>query len=164
MKNFFKFNLAASILFLFFSCQKDDKPIDANANIENVHQKTIKTVSAKDVPEVMTFLKKTNNQNLNFSISRSSETGVVLKRSEPDLILTDLETQKIKALTGFSGKTNYTFKLKLKDTPSYPDEVSFFSLIVKEINSVEGFYGYIQEYRVDKQWYLSNNIIENMSS
>ncbi|MCR9181580.1 MAG: hypothetical protein NXH73_01525 [Flavobacteriaceae bacterium] len=152
------------VLFVLFSCQTDDKPIDVNTGIEGVHQKTIKTVSASDVPEVMNFLKKANNNTLDFSISRSSETGVILDSREPDLILTDLETQQIQSLTGSSGKTNYTFMLKLQNAPEYPDEVSFFNLIVKEINTVEGFYSYIQEYRVDKQWYLNNDLSHDMST
>lgn len=93
---------------------------------------------------------------LGFNIKLSSVEGFHNRSGEPDLVLTELNTENIIALTNEAGKTNYTFQLDLENVPFYENEFSFFNLVVKEINSTEGFYGYIQEYRMSEEWYREN--------
>ncbi|MBA3986888.1 MAG: hypothetical protein H0X63_10040 [Flavobacteriales bacterium] len=158
-----KWKFLTFLLLILFSCQKDDaaKP-DKDAH-NHFGEQQIKKVTSRDIPKVMDFLNRKNEGQLRFKIKPSTIEGLPVKSSELDLIFTDLETDKILALTDEAGRTNYTFRLILESAPHYEGEESFFNLIVKEINTEEGYYAYIQEYRIDQNWYTSSLYL-NMAS
>ena len=62
-------------------------------------------------------------------------------------------TSQILAITNEANLTNYSFQLQIENAPVYEGEVSFFNLIVKETTAQVGYYAYIQEYRMDENWY-----------
>ena len=121
-------------------------------------------IEAIDIPEVMQFLKSKSNPDLNFSIQTGGIPGQQNRSSEPDLVISDLITEQILAVTNQTNLTNYTFLLRIDTAPYYEGEVSFFNLIVKETTANEGYYAYIQEYRVDENWYVSNGSILDMQT
>ncbi len=151
-----KWKFLTFLLLILFSCQKDDALKPEEASHPHPEEHHIQKVSSQDIPKVMDFLKGKNNGQLRFKIQASNGEGIQTKSSEPDLILTDLETENILALTDEAGRTNYSFQLTFENAPQYEGEVSIFNLIVKEINTEEGFYGYIQEYRMSNDWYREN--------
>lgn len=157
-------NLLFSYISLFFvslfilSCQKDDtirpqSEVDFSQN--NLQQKF---VNADDIPEVMDFLKRSGPYNLKYTIQTGSLIGENIRSGEPDLVLSDLVTSQILAITNEANLTNYSFQLQIENAPVYEGEVSFFNLIVKETTAQVGYYAYIQEYRMDENWYRNQGL------
>jgi|GEM_PF-1683230 len=121
-------------------------------------------VTADDIPEVMQFLRGNSSPNLHFTIQTGELPEGQNRSGEPDLIISELMTEQILAVTNEANLTNYSFQLRVDNAPYYEGEVSFFNLIVKETTAVEGYYAYIQEYRMDENWYVDNDSILDMQT
>tara|TARA_R110002072_G_scaffold151503_5_gene300901 strand:- start:2243 stop:3874 length:1632 start_codon:yes stop_codon:yes gene_type:complete len=154
MKNLFFRNISLFFISLFIiSCQKDDT-ISPQAGIDfSENHLQHKYVNADDIPEVMEFLRRSGPQDFKYEIQTGSLPGEQTRSGEPDLVLSDLVTSQIMAITNEANLTNYSFQLEIENAPVYEGEISFFNLIVKETTAQEGYYAYIQEYRMDENWY-----------
>jgi hypothetical protein len=148
-------------LLILTSCQKDDVKQESfhHFSDENLNHKM---VTADDIPEVMQFLWANAAPDLKFLIQTEGIPGVLNKSGELDLIISELNTEQVLAVTNESDLTNYSFQLIVDTAPHYEGEVSFFNLIVKETTAVEGYYAYIKEYRMDENWYVGNESILDM--
>lgn len=151
------------LLLILSSCQKDDVKQELFHHFSN-EKLNHKMVTAADIPEVMKFLRANSSKDLRFTIHTGSITGGHNRSGEPDLIISELMTEQILAVTNASSLTNYSFQLRVDTAPYYEGEVSFFNLIVKETTAVEGYYAYIQEYRMDENWYVGNDYILDMQT
>lgn len=151
------------LLLILSSCQKDDVKQESSHHFsdENLNHKM---VTADDIPEVMQFLRGNSSPNLYFTIQTGELPEGQNRSGEPDLIISELMTEQILAVTNEANLTNYSFQLRVDNAPYYEGEVSFFNLIVKETTAVEGYYAYIQEYRMDENWYVDNDSILDMQT
>lgn len=151
-------------LFLILtSCQKEDVKQDSFPHFSN-KEVGHKMVTATDIPEVMGFLRANASSDLRYTIHAGGILGSQTRSGEPDLVISELMTEQILAVTNEAYLTNYSFQLRVDTAPYYEGEISFFNLIVKETTAQEGYYAYIQEYRMDENWYVSNNYQLNMHS
>lgn len=159
MKNLFFRNISLFFISLFIiSCQKDDT-ISPQAEIDfSQNQFQQKYVNAEDIPEVMDFLRRSGPQDFKYEIQTGSLPGEQTRSGEPDLVLSDLVTSQIMAITNEANLTNFSFQLEIENAPVYEGEISFFNLIVKETTAQEGYYAYIQEYRMDENWYRNQDL------
>jgi hypothetical protein len=144
------------ILLILSSCQKDDVKEEYfhHFSSEKIDHKM---VTATDIPEVMQFLRAKASPDLRFNIHDGSMLGVQNRSGESNLIISELITEQILSVTNEASLTNFSFQLRVDTAPEYDGYVSFFNLIVKETTSFEGYYAYIQEYRMDKSWYEGND-------
>lgn len=151
------------LLLILTSCQKDDVKQESSHHFsdENLNHKM---VTADDIPEVMQFLRENSSPNLHFTIQTGELPEGQNRSGEPDLIISELMTEQILAVTNEANLTNYSFQLRVDTAPYYEGEVSFFNLIVKETTAIEGYYAYIQEYRMDENWYVGNDSILDMQT
>jgi len=157
MKNLlFRYISVLFVTLFTLSCQKDDT-ISPQTEIDfsqtHLQQKFVK---ANEIQDVMDFLRRSGPYDFKYAIQTGSLPEGLTRSGEPDLILSDLVTDQILAITNEANLTNYSFQLEIENAPVYESEISFFNLIVKETNTQEGYYAYIQEYRMDKYWYQGN--------
>lgn len=149
------------LLLILTSCQKEDDKQESFHHFSNENV-SHKMVTATDIPEVMQFLRANASPDLHFAIQIGELPEGQNRSGESDLIISELMIEQILAVTNEANLTNYSFQLRVDTAPYYEGEVSFFNLIVKETTAVEGYYAYIQEYRMDENWYVGNGSILDM--
>lgn len=129
------------LLGVIASCDDDN---ELNNTLQNESQNlTSKTISGKDVPNIISFVKNQSNEELEFSLGLKNSAN----RSHENLTIGSIQTDEIKQITNDANRSNYTFKV---DKQNSTDELSFINYTVKE--SPDGFYSYFLEYVPDVNW------------
>ena len=138
------FLLCLCALFIL-GCQQED---DIEKQTRPVVQKlTTKTISGKDLPEVLNFIQSKSNSRMQFRLDDSNSPEGQFRNHEDNLSLTTTITEQIKQVTNNYGKSNYTFKLIEEETK---EGVYFLNLVVKEYKDT--FYLYITKYLPELNW------------
>ncbi|MFT5890623.1 MAG: hypothetical protein ACI9Y7_000716 [Dokdonia sp.] len=135
--------LFVTICIQLYSCQTDDRDqLEAQSSHHRNHA-TVKTISGKDIPEILQVIKKESNKDLKFSLTPSQG----LSRSTESTISGTLNTDKIRQVTDHEGKSNYTFSLTKEGEIT---EFSVVNYVLKESGS--GYYSYFLEFMPDENW------------
>ncbi|WP_299674947.1 hypothetical protein [uncultured Dokdonia sp.] len=130
------------LLTLFFSCHTEsDELLDTQTILE---RQTSKTVTADQIPDIISFVETQSNKNLSFTLNNSVNGQ---NRSEENLIIGSLNTERIQQITNSENRTNYTFTME-KESPS--QEASIINYVVKE--NGDSYYSYFLEFVPDANW------------
>jgi hypothetical protein len=148
--------LIISILLIISSCEKEET--DPEITTETSNGQHLSNVTSKDIPQVIGFLEQDGKSGLNFLLDRGESCD---NKSSSNLVLTSAELNNIKKLTNSQGISNYTFQLNFDNYQNLDGYTSYFNLVVKELSTGD-YYSYIQEFRVDNTWLLSNSLQTNM--
>ena len=154
LSQYLKLFVLGTTLFVF-NCQQED---DIEKQLTNsVTQKSItKTVSAEDVPEIISFIQSKSNPEMQFRLDDINSPDGQNRNHEENLTLTTTLTNQIEQATNSFGKSNYTFEL-IEETTRHG--VYFLNLIVKEYKDT--FYMYIVKYVPDGIWLETHNIYKD---
>ena len=147
--------LLFGVILLVISCQQDDDEKPPN-NLSVEKKSSTKTISGKDVPHVLNFIRFKSNHDMGFILDDSNSPEGQFRNHEENLSLTITLTDEIKQVTDSYGKSNYTFKLIEEEAK---EGVYFLNLVVKEYRDT--FYLYIVKYVADNSWIASNSIYKD---
>ncbi|MFC4636595.1 AHH domain-containing protein [Dokdonia ponticola] len=151
---FFKIILVCFCIHLY-SCQTDDvdHQLESQSNNDRNHS-IIKTISGKDIPEILQVIQEESNKELTFSFS-PSQGG---HRSIEDTITGTLNTDKIRQVTDEFGTSNYTFSLTKE---GHVNELSIVNYVLKE--TADGYYSYFLEFIPETNWLNSTSNPNDLS-
>lgn len=140
LRNFL--NLFLLSLFIIISgCENDKEP--NNIPLNKSQNLTSKTISGKEIPDIINFVRNQSNDEMKFSLGLKNRDS----RTQENLIIGSIQTDKIKQITNDANRSNYTFKV---DKESVSNELSFINYTIKE--SPNGFYSYFLEYVPNMKW------------
>ncbi|MCB0461659.1 MAG: hypothetical protein R2816_01580 [Flavobacteriaceae bacterium] len=140
----------------FFTCQKEHLTLD-DLELNNENKSSIvKTVSARDIPEVMNFI-ASKSSDYKFLLDDSTTEEGMNRSHEDNLVMTELITDEITQVTNAYQKSNYTFRL-IKQ--SGLDGKYFLNLVVKEY--MDTFYLYIVKYVPDTFWLSTHSLTKDL--
>jgi hypothetical protein len=139
----------------FFNCQKENLSIDIKQDLKT-QTSTTKTVSARDIPEVMSFI-ASKSSDYKFLLDDSTSEEGMNRSHEDNLVMTELITDQITQVTNAYQKSNYTFRL-IKQSGA--DGNYFLNLVVKEYKDT--FYLYIVKYVPDTFWLSTHSITNDL--
>lgn len=144
------------VLLLFVNCQKEQLTLDElELNNEN-KSSIVKTVSARDIPEVMNFI-ASKSSDYKFLLDDSTTEEGMNRSHEDNLVMTELITDQITQVTNSYQKSNYTFNL-IKQSGTNGNY--FLNLVVKEYKDT--FYLYIVKYVPDAFWLNTHSMANDL--
>ncbi len=150
------FLLLLGITSTFFTCQKEHLTLeDLEQNNEN-KSSIVKTVSARDIPEVMSFI-ASKSSDYKFLLDDSTTEEGMNRSHEDNLVMTELITDEITQVTNAYQKSNYTFRL-IKQ--SGLDGKYFLNLVVKEY--MDTFYLFILKFVPDEIWLSTHSLTKDL--
>lgn len=148
--------LVFGLTLFMFNCQQEDDLEKQNQTSSVTQKSTTKTVSGKDIPEILNFIQSKSNSRMQFALDDSNSPEGQFRSHEDNLSLTTTLTDQIEQVTNNYGKSNYTFSLIEENTK---EGVYFLNLVVKEYKDT--FYLYIVKYVADDAWITSNSIYKD---
>jgi len=142
---------------LFLSCDRDDDGVTSEAALHTQEHKTTR-VNLDEIPEISSYIETLGNGRKQLEVLTPSRDS---RSTEPDLVIGEIQTSEIIAVTNQVDKTNYTFLLRSIEGVQHTVS-STFNLVINE--SSRGVFSYIMEYRPALEWHNSYLRPQDMST